>query len=162
MTEQQREAWLEKTMAELHADKEAKRLKAKRKSARDAMRKRRRTLERKNVRHVQEWRAKKKKEAKAARTAENKRLKTERVERRAIREAKKALDLRKHATQHAGFIEGFQTKTPQSDSELKAMSWSQRYRTGYSEGAAEKRRYEAILNQYARPTPPASVAIRLS
>jgi hypothetical protein len=153
----------EQSRLEMIKRKEKRQVDARRKSARDAMRKRRHTLERKNVRHVQEWRAKKKSEAKAAKRATNKAEREARDTRRIARQEKKALDLRKHATERQGFCDGYNAAAPKTEAELKTQSWAKRYREGYAKGRAEKQRVDALLTQQqqARLTP-SPVTIRLS
>jgi len=154
---------LEQAQRAMLARKEQKRADAKRASARKAMRKKRRTLERKNVRHVQEWRARKKAEKKAARHTVLMAEKAARDARRVARQEKKACDLRKHATERQGFVDGYTTITPQTDAELKALSWAKRYREGYAKGRAEKERVNDLLaaEQARYATTPAPATIQL-
>jgi hypothetical protein len=156
---------LEAAILEMKARNEQKQLEAHRKSARDGMRKIRRTLERKNVKHVQAWRDKKRAEAKAAKRAANKAEKEARDARRVVRQEKQALDLRKHATERQGFCDGYNSTAPLSDAELKAQSWAKRYREAYAEGRAEKQRVDLLLEHEAAkrltPTTPAAI-IQLS
>ena len=151
----------EQARLEMLARKEQSRADARRTSARKAMRKRRRTLERKNIRHVQEWRAKKKTEKKAARHIVLMAEKAARDARRVARQEKKALDLRKHATQRQGFCDGYNSAAPKTDAELKAQSWAKRYRIGYAEGCAEKQRVDALLLAQQSRLTPAPVTIQL-
>jgi hypothetical protein len=144
---------LEEKCAAMHARAELKRVEARRRSARNAMRKRRRTLERRNVKHVQEWRAKKKAEKKAEHHAVLMAEKAERDARRVARQEKNALDLRKHGTAQAGFVAGWQAVVPQTDEELKALSWSKRYREAYTRGAVEKRSNQELMEASRRSAP---------
>jgi hypothetical protein len=65
---------------------------------------------------------------------------------------RKAFYLRTHATDHAGHIDGWTAATPKTDAELKAESWSRRYRAAYAQSAAEKVRItELMAKQQAKP-----------
>ena len=116
----------------------------------------------KEVRRVTAWRKKKNAEAKAAWHAMNKSIREARAAHRVARQDKRALDLRKHATQHAGWLAGFTTMTPQTKAELKAQSWAKRYREAYAEGRAERQRCDTLLIQQQAQTTPVPVTIRLS
>jgi hypothetical protein len=61
--------------------------------------------------------------------------------------------LRKHATAHQGTIDGFGAATPLDETQLKALSFSMRYRTAYLEAAAEKQQWLAAMSaQQNTPT----------
>lgn len=155
---------LEQSQAAMLERKAQRQADARRKSARDAMRKRRRTLERRNVRHVQEWREEQRKKARAARHLEIVTEKAARDARRIAREEKKALNLRKHATHQAGFVAGWQAtdQIVQTDDQLKALSYSRRFRTGYAEGHVQRQQADALLHQKPATTPePSAVPIQL-
>lgn len=153
---------LEQAQSAMLARKEQKRADAKRASARECMRKKRRYYERKNVRHVQVYRKRKKAEARAARHLEIVAEKAARAQRRAVREEKKACDLRKHATERQGFVDGYNAAAPKTDAELKAQSWANRYREGYAKGRAEKLRVDALLLAERWRYTPAPVTIQLT
>jgi len=129
----------EQARLEMLARKELKRASARRASARRASLKRH--FKSKEVRRVTAWRKRKK----AARHLEIVAQKAARALRRAVREEKKACDMRKHATAQAGFVVGWSAVVPQRDEELKARSWSRRYREAYAHGAAEKRRCQELM-----------------
>jgi hypothetical protein len=133
----------EQARLDMLARKEKKRVNARRASARRAMRKRR--FKAKEVRRIQRFRKKKKAEAKAARHIVLMAEKAARDARRVARQQKKALDLRKHATERQGFCDGYNSGAPKTEAELKALSWAKRYRIGYAEGRAEKQRVDALL-----------------
>jgi hypothetical protein len=152
----------EQAQLDMLARKEQKRADARRASARNAMRKRRRTLERKNIRHVQEWRAKKKAEKKAERHAVLMAEKAARDIRRVARQEKKALDLRKHATQRQGFCDGYNAAAPMTEAQLKGLSYAKRYRIGYAEGRAEKQRVDVLLLAQRSRLTPTPVTIQLT
>jgi hypothetical protein len=133
----------EQARLEMLARKEQKRASARRASARRASLKRH--FKSKEVRRVTAWRKRKKAEKKAARHLEIVAEKAARALSRAVREEKKACDMRKHATAQAGFVAGWSAVVPQTDQELKALSWSRRYREAYAHGAAEKRRSQELM-----------------
>ena len=83
--------------------------------------------------------------------------------RRVARQEKKALDLRKHATERQGFCDGYNSAAPKTEAELKAQSWAKRYREAYAKGRAEKQRCDLVLEQEAaRRLTAAPLTIRLS
>jgi hypothetical protein len=155
--EQREQAWIEMLERKAQARTEAKRA-----SARKAMRKRRKPA--REVRRVQRYRKKKKAEQKAARPAVLMAEKAARDARRVARQEKHACDLRKHATQRQGFVDGYNTMTPQTKPELKAQSWAKRYREAYAQGRTERQRCDVLLaqQQQAAQTTPSPVTIRLS
>ena len=52
---------------------------------------------------------------------------------------------RKHATEAAGFRDGWTAATPTSEAELKALSYARRYISGYMRAVAEKTRVTALM-----------------
>jgi hypothetical protein len=141
----------EQARVDMLARKEKKRVNARRGSARRAMRKRR--FKAKEVRRVQRFRKKKKAEAKAARHIVLMAEKAARDARRVARQQKKALDLRKRGTAQAGFTAGWLAVAPQTDEELKALSWAKRYREAYAHGASEKRRCQELMEVQEKALP---------
>jgi hypothetical protein len=111
---------------------------------------RKRGFKAREVKRVQAWRKRKKAQARAARHLEIVAEKAARAQRRAVREEKKACDMRKHATAQAGFVAGWSAEVPQTDDELKALSWAKRYRESYAHGAAEKRRCQELVESTTR------------
>ena len=150
----------ERAQQEMRARKAAEKVEHRKAAARRAMRKRRKPA--REVKRVTAWRKRKKAEAKAARHAVLMAEKAARDARRVARQEKKALDLRKHATERQGFCDGYNTAASKTDAELKAQSWAKRYREAYARGCAEKQRVDALL--LAQPTrlTPAPVTIQLS
>lgn len=153
--EQKEQARLE--MLERGEKKSAERRKA---IARRAMRKRR--FKAKEVRRVQRYRKKKKAEAKAVHHIVLMAEKAARDARRVARQEKKALDLRKHATERQGFCDGYNSGAPKTEAELKAQSWTKRYREAYAQGACEKRRCQELMEAQQKPATPAPITIQLS
>lgn len=150
----------ERAQQEMRARIEHDKVERRKAAARRAMRKRR--FKAKEVRRVQRFRKKKKAEAKAVHHAVLMAEKAARDTRRIARQEKKALDLRKHATERQGFCDGYNSAVPKTEAELKAQSWAKRYRIGYASGRAEKQRVDALLfTQQTRPTP-APATIRLT
>jgi hypothetical protein len=138
----------ERAQREMRERKAQDKVEHRKAAARRAMRKRR--FKAKEVRRVQKYRAKKKAEAKTARHVVLMAEKAARALRCAVREEKKACDMRKHATAQAGFVAGWSAVVPQTDEELKALSWSRRYREAYAHGAAEKRRCQELMENKGR------------
>ena len=109
----------------------------------------------KEVRRVQAWRKRKKAEVKAVWHAANKARRDAVTARRIARQERKAFQLRKHATAPQGFCDGFQSTAPKSDAELKTLSYTHLYRTGYEHGCAEKLRVQTLVaaQQHAAAQP---------
>ena len=63
----------------------------------------------------------------------------------------KALNLRKHATDHQGHVDGWTVAVPVADAELKSLSWSRRYREAYAQSAVEKVRMLATMARQQTP-----------
>src|SRR5579864_1890871 len=60
--------------------------------------------------------------------------------------------LRTKATAQCGTVEGFGAETPLDEAQLKALSYSRRYREAYLDAVAEKRRWlVAMAKQNAKP-----------
>jgi hypothetical protein len=150
----------ERAQQEMRARIEHDKVERRKTAARRAMRKRR--FKAKEVRRVQRFRKKKKAEAKAARHIVLMAEKAARDMRRIARQEKKALDLRKHATERQGFCDGYNSAAPNTDAELKAQSWAKRYREGYAKGRAEKQRVDALLLAQQSRLIPAPVTIQLT
>ena len=150
----------ERAQREMRERKAQDKVEHRKAAARRAMRKRR--FKAKEVRRVQKYRAKKKAEAKAARHAVLMAEKAARDARRVARQEKKALNLRKHATERQGFCDGYNSAAAKTESELKAKSWAKRYREGYARGRAEKQRVDALLLAQQSRYTPAPVTIQLT
>ena len=65
----------------------------------------------------------------------------------------KEIQLRKHATAHAGMVAGFSATVPLDSAQLQELHFSRRYREAYLEATSQKQQWLAAMQKQNNPTP---------